>query len=140
MCGLSGFIDSFAETSPENLTNLARRMGDTLCHRGPNDSGEWVDPEAGFGLGHRRLSISQPKVTSRCIRPVDDMSSRTTGRSTISRNSVKNWSNLITPSEGTRIPRSCWQPSASGAWRPPSPDSMACLPSHYGTATAELCT
>jgi asparagine synthase (glutamine-hydrolysing) len=32
-------------------------MSDTLTHRGPDDSGVWVDPEAGIALGHRRLSI-----------------------------------------------------------------------------------
>lgn len=32
-------------------------MSDALAHRGPDDSGVWVDPEAGIALGHRRLSI-----------------------------------------------------------------------------------
>ncbi len=32
-------------------------MSDRLTHRGPDDSGVWVDPEAGIALGHRRLSI-----------------------------------------------------------------------------------
>jgi len=32
-------------------------MADALHHRGPDDSGVWVDPEAGIALGHRRLSI-----------------------------------------------------------------------------------
>ncbi len=32
-------------------------MSDTLAHRGPDDRGAWVDPEAGIALGHRRLSI-----------------------------------------------------------------------------------
>ena len=32
-------------------------MTATLVHRGPDDSGEWCDPDAGIGLGHRRLSI-----------------------------------------------------------------------------------
>jgi asparagine synthase (glutamine-hydrolysing) len=29
----------------------------TLAHRGPDDSGVWVDSQAGVALGHRRLSI-----------------------------------------------------------------------------------
>jgi asparagine synthase (glutamine-hydrolysing) len=30
---------------------------DSLAHRGPDDAGVWIDPEAGVALGHRRLSI-----------------------------------------------------------------------------------
>lgn len=32
-------------------------MTDSLIHRGPDDSGVWVDVDSGVGLGHRRLSI-----------------------------------------------------------------------------------
>ena len=32
-------------------------MADTLVHRGPDDSGTWVNEEAGVAFGHRRLSI-----------------------------------------------------------------------------------
>jgi asparagine synthase (glutamine-hydrolysing) len=32
-------------------------MADQLVHRGPDDSGVWVDAEAGIALGFRRLSI-----------------------------------------------------------------------------------
>ena len=32
-------------------------MADTLTHRGPDDSGAWVDPNAGIALGFRRLAI-----------------------------------------------------------------------------------
>jgi asparagine synthase (glutamine-hydrolysing) len=32
-------------------------MTGCLAHRGPDDQGLWIDPEAGIGLGHRRLSI-----------------------------------------------------------------------------------
>ncbi len=39
------------------LTTLARRMADTLAHRGPDDSGVFADPDAGLALGHRRLAI-----------------------------------------------------------------------------------
>ena len=47
------------------------KMADTLYHRGPDDSGAWVDPKAGIALGFRRLSIvdltregSQPMVSA----------------------------------------------------------------------------
>jgi asparagine synthase (glutamine-hydrolysing) len=32
-------------------------MSATVRHRGPDDSGCWLDEDAGLGLGHRRLSI-----------------------------------------------------------------------------------
>jgi len=51
-------------------------MADTLAHRGPDDSGIWVDGAAGVALAHRRLSIldlspagHQP-MTSACSRYV----------------------------------------------------------------------
>lgn len=33
------------------------RMGEAIAHRGPDDSGVWLDADAGIGLSHRRLSI-----------------------------------------------------------------------------------
>ena len=54
MCGIAGFITMGAEA---DLRQQVRRMADALEHRGPDDSGEWVDSETGVALGHRRLSI-----------------------------------------------------------------------------------
>jgi len=56
MCGIAGFI----ATTPGNVEELQARVGrmtDQLIHRGPDDSGAWVDPEAGVALGSRRLAI-----------------------------------------------------------------------------------
>jgi len=55
MCGLTGFLDSPAPR--EKLIAKVTRMADTLAHRGPDDSGAWVDEEAGIALGFRRLSV-----------------------------------------------------------------------------------
>jgi asparagine synthase (glutamine-hydrolysing) len=57
MCGLAGFLDLTRGSSPEQLQAGARRMAEAIRHRGPDDSGEWVDATAGLALGFRRLSI-----------------------------------------------------------------------------------
>ena len=57
MCGIAGFIDLRRQTPSENLCAMAKRMADTLQHRGPDDGSVWADAAAGIALGHRRLSI-----------------------------------------------------------------------------------
>ncbi len=57
MCGITGFVDFTRQTGPEQLAQFARQMSDSLAHRGPDDSGVWVEAESGVALGHRRLSI-----------------------------------------------------------------------------------
>lgn len=56
MCGFAGFL------SPDFTDARARlaAMRDAIRHRGPDDAGLWLDPEAGVALGHRRLSILDP--------------------------------------------------------------------------------
>lgn len=39
------------------LADAALGMAATLAHRGPDDSGVWVDAAAGVALSHRRLSV-----------------------------------------------------------------------------------
>jgi asparagine synthase (glutamine-hydrolysing) len=56
MCGIAGIFTD-APRSAEELSNDVRRMTDPIAHRGPDDSGEWVDAEAGVALGFRRLAI-----------------------------------------------------------------------------------
>ncbi len=50
MCGIAGFSGSF---TPELLDRMSGRM----AHRGPDDSGSFLDPRSGIGLAHRRLAI-----------------------------------------------------------------------------------
>ena len=57
MCGITGYLGAPGTTAGEELACVARRMSDRIRHRGPDDSGVWVDAEAGVALGHRRLSI-----------------------------------------------------------------------------------
>ena len=53
MCGLAGFLSpNFADAERTLLG-----MCEAIRHRGPDDAGYWLDPDAGLALGHRRLSI-----------------------------------------------------------------------------------
>lgn len=66
MCGIAGFINLNNEpVSPV----LMKKAIDSITHRGPDGSGQWI--ENNIGLGHRRLSIidlspagHQPMVSS----------------------------------------------------------------------------
>jgi asparagine synthase (glutamine-hydrolysing) len=65
VCGIVGIANRRGSVDVDSL-NRAR---DVLTHRGPDDSGTWIDPIGGIGLAHRRLSIidlsedaSQPMV------------------------------------------------------------------------------
>lgn len=53
MCGICGIFE-FIEPSPHTQHILAK-MNKTLIHRGPNDTGIYIDGP--IALGHRRLSI-----------------------------------------------------------------------------------
>ena len=73
MCGIVGFLGT-TDRDEAALTSLVQKMSTCLAHRGPDDSGLWVDASVGLGLGHRRLSIldlspmgHQP-MASRCGR------------------------------------------------------------------------
>ena len=56
MCGIAGFIRD-GGFSPEAGRDTLQRMVRVLAHRGPDDSGCWMDPAAGIALGHRRLAV-----------------------------------------------------------------------------------
>lgn len=60
MCGLSGVL--LKNLADGDLATFARRMSDTLKHRGPDDSGLWVDQDSGVALSHRRLSVMDLSV------------------------------------------------------------------------------
>ncbi len=53
MCGIAGFTQF--EHSYENPEALLEKMGNTIAHRGPDDSDVYADPAV--GLCHRRLAI-----------------------------------------------------------------------------------
>lgn len=57
MCGICGFINfrnNYIKNEEENKAT-ARRMADTLRHRGPDSRGEWAGEHA--VLAHRRLAV-----------------------------------------------------------------------------------
>lgn len=56
MCGITGFLTPASQNDLEMMLAVGR-MADQLTHRGPDDSGVWVDCRAGIAFGHRRLSI-----------------------------------------------------------------------------------
>ncbi len=53
MCGIAGYAGSFPTDAPGAL----RAMVAALHNRGPDDAGEWLDPQTAVALGHARLSI-----------------------------------------------------------------------------------
>jgi asparagine synthase (glutamine-hydrolysing) len=55
MCGFVGFLSP--RQFPTDADALARKMGDQLRHRGPDDSGEWLSLALGIALAFRRLAI-----------------------------------------------------------------------------------
>ncbi len=60
MCGISGLMgqgwDEFQLT----------KMIDAQSHRGPNDSGSFIDQDCPVGLGHNRLSIIDLNKSAKC--------------------------------------------------------------------------
>ena len=71
MCGIASLLDLKRRFGPDELRSTASRMAASLRHRGPDDRGVWIDPEAHVALGHTRLAIidlspagAQPMISS----------------------------------------------------------------------------
>src|SRR5687768_5676749 len=56
MCGIAGLIAPGGMPRAE-LCAAIQPMSEALRHRGPDDSGVWIDEPAGVALGFRRLAI-----------------------------------------------------------------------------------
>jgi len=52
MCGITGYINPHGVMDSD-----LKKMNDAVMHRGPDDSGIYIDTENTIGLGHQRLSI-----------------------------------------------------------------------------------
>lgn len=57
MCGITGFLLNPIDAERGHLADTIAAMTNTLAHRGPDDSGVWMNQTAGIALGHRRLSV-----------------------------------------------------------------------------------
>jgi len=57
MCGITGFFTPSPFETRETLSSALTAMSASLSHRGPDDSGLWLDESCGIGLGFRRLAI-----------------------------------------------------------------------------------
>lgn len=57
MCGLTGAFDPNQHLGAESIRQTVGQMTAAIVHRGPDDVGLWVEPQAQVAFGHRRLSI-----------------------------------------------------------------------------------
>ena len=66
MCGFTGYFKGRAYGE-----DILHKMGNALVHRGPDESGTWLDKSVQIGLSHQRLAVidcspagNQPMVSS----------------------------------------------------------------------------
>lgn len=72
MCGLAGF---FSGHWPEDSSAAQLKiMTNAIASRGPDADGQWLDADAGIGLGHRRLAIVE--LSDAGAQPMQSASSR----------------------------------------------------------------
>lgn len=60
MCGIAGYLDFTSDLRDEYDKNKAivKAMGNTLAHRGPDSSGEYIGSHSAFA--HKRLAVVDP--------------------------------------------------------------------------------
>ena len=74
MCGFAGFYLNGEGEAPLEVEKIITNMTDKLEHRGPDDSGIWLDDKNSIALGHRRLAIVD--VSSSGHQPMTSAGSR----------------------------------------------------------------
>jgi asparagine synthase (glutamine-hydrolysing) len=57
MCGITGAFDPNQQLGADSIRRVVGQMTKALAHRGPDDVGLWLEPQARVAFGHRRLSI-----------------------------------------------------------------------------------
>jgi asparagine synthase (glutamine-hydrolysing) len=65
MCGISGVFDQNQQLGLGELYKTVEKMTGALVHRGPDDSGLWIDAAGRIAIGHRRLSIIDISVAGK---------------------------------------------------------------------------
>ncbi len=70
MCGILGIVN--VENRRPIDPALLEVMSDTMQHRGPDDSGAWVQDDGQCGLAHRRLSIMDLSAAGHQPMPSED--------------------------------------------------------------------
>ncbi len=70
MCGIAGIVN--LDNKKKVRISVIKEMAETMKHRGPDDSGSFVDDHVAFG--HRRLTIID--LTSRGRQPMFDITGR----------------------------------------------------------------
>lgn len=72
MCGIAGFWghNQYRSASIDDLSKMLAR----LEHRGPDDKGEWSDPDSQIALGQRRLAVID--LSSHGHQPMESHSGR----------------------------------------------------------------
>jgi len=55
MCGITGYLGFKGNGSEQK--DILKRMTSAMVHRGPDDSGTWIDENVGVAFGHCRLAI-----------------------------------------------------------------------------------
>ena len=54
MCGITGSV-SYPGQENEIKVDVINKMTSKLFHRGPDDSGTWIDDSNNIALGHRKI-------------------------------------------------------------------------------------
>lgn len=56
MCGFAGFL-GLGALCADDVSTTAKKMGEAILHRGPDDSGTWHDLSGQIAFVHQRLSV-----------------------------------------------------------------------------------
>jgi len=72
MCGITGFVGFGKKHYP--IETIVKKMSNSITHRGPDESGIWIDRNVQIALAHQRLSILD--LSSAGSQPMQSVSGR----------------------------------------------------------------